>query len=160
MLQRKQKKTKKSGVLSHYTLTPPICQGEGIRIAPQEGRGLGDDLFEGSFEKDPSSSPKTPQQKGLLPSERSANNALPFFVRYRGVFVRRCCSTDFSLCPSRSWTSSKPRPTGCWRIVGVNISLPPRGRLTLLPLNSLSPPRATTFHPAEQDIIAERFHPP
>ena len=49
--------------------------------------------------------------------EGSANNVLPFFVRRRGVFVRCLCGTNFSLCPDRSWTSSKPRPTGCERIV-------------------------------------------
>ena len=92
------------------------------------GRGL----FEGSFEKDPSSSPKTPQNKILLPMEESANNVLPFFVRERGVFAHRYYNTDFGLCPDRSWTSSKPRPTGCWRIVGVNFSLPPRGRGTAI----------------------------
>ena len=39
-------------------------------------------------------------------------------MRRRGVFARRLCRADFSLCPSRSWTSSKPRPTGCLRTVG------------------------------------------
>ena len=51
--------------------------------------------------------------------EGSANNALPFFfVRWRGVFVHPYCNTDFGLFLSRSWTSSKPRPTGCLRTVG------------------------------------------
>ena len=49
--------------------------------------------------------------------EGSANNVLPFFVPSREVFVRPYCNTDFGLCPDRSWTSSKPRPTGCWRTV-------------------------------------------
>ena len=88
-------------------------------------RGLGGAGFCGGlFEKSPPHPPKTPQQKGLLPSEGSANNVLPFFVRHRGVFARRCCNTDSGFCPARSWTSSKPRPTGCERIVAVNISLP------------------------------------
>ena len=60
--------------------------------------------------------------------EGSANNVLPFFVRRRGVFARRLCRADFGLCPDRSWTSSKPRPTDCLRTEAVNISLPPRGR--------------------------------
>ena len=47
--------------------------------------------------------------------EGSANIALPFFVRWRGVFAHPYCNTDFSLCPARSWTSSKPRPTGSKR---------------------------------------------
>ena len=62
--------------------------------------------------------------------EGSANIALPFSMLSRGVFVRPYCNTDSGLCLSRSWTSSKPRPTGCLRIVGVNFSLPPRGRGT------------------------------
>ena len=94
-------------------LPPPLRAGAGA------GFLWGRDLFEGSFEKDPSSSPKTPQQKGLLPSEGSANNALPLFVRRRGVFAHRYCNTDFGLCLARSWTSSKPRPTGCWRTVAT-----------------------------------------
>ena len=59
--------------------------------------------------------PKLPKQKGLVPKGGSANNVLPFFVRWRGVFAHPYCNTDFGLCPDRSWTSSKPRPTGCWR---------------------------------------------
>ena len=45
--------------------------------------------------------PKTPQQKGLLPSEGSANNALPFSMPSRGVFVRPYCNTDSGSCLSR-----------------------------------------------------------
>ena len=44
-------------------------------------QGEGDEVFfEGTFEKDPSSSPKTPQTKIWLPREGSANNVLPFFM--------------------------------------------------------------------------------
>ena len=69
----------------------------------------------GLFEKSPPHPQKLPKQKGLLPSEGSANNVLPFFVWQRGVFARRSCNTGSGSCPARSWTSSKPRPTGCLR---------------------------------------------
>ena len=125
---KKEKKAKKSGILSHYTLTPPICQDEGGRISPQEGRTGARVFCGGLFEKSPPHPPKTPPKRIYVPMEGSANIVLPFSMLSRGVFVRRLCSADFGSCPSRSWTSSKPRPTECWRTVGVNISLPPRGR--------------------------------
>ena len=85
------------------------------------------------MKKVPHAPQKLPKQKGLLPSEGRANNVLPFSMPSRGVFARRLCRADFGLCLSRSWTSSKPRPTGCWRIEGVNERLPLRGSLTILP---------------------------
>ena len=97
--------------------------------------------------------------------EGSANIALPFSMPQRGVFAHRYCNTDFGLCPARSWTSSKPRPTECRRtevtphppltreppklgkLVSGNPATVPLVSLRLGHARALTPPRGVIHSP-------------